>query len=99
MDHAEQYAAQTGKDIEDVLLLFDLTPPEIPDGGEMLWAWFWELASGRGSNGFGPQSLAWGDMTAWAGICGISLQPWHATILRAMDGAWLTARAEKKQGE
>ena len=79
--------------------MFGLAPPDVPEDGAALWAWFWELASGRGSNGFGPQPISWGDMVAWATTYCIDLQPWQATILRAMDGAWLASTSEKHKAE
>ena len=95
--HAKQYARQTGRPLDDVLTAFGLDEPEIPDGGELLWEWFWEMASGRGSSGFGPQPLSWQDMVAWASISGIELQPWQAVIIRSMDRAWLAAVAEQSK--
>lgn len=95
--HAEQYAAQTGAALEDVLARFGLEQPEIPEGWEHVWQWFWELSGGRGHNGFGPLPLSWADMAAWSRICGIELQPWQAAIFRAMDAAWLNEAAKQKK--
>lgn len=95
--HAEQYARQTGLPLEEALAKFGLEEPEIPEDGEPLWEWFWELSSGRGHTGFGPQPLSWQDMEAWARISGIELQPWQAVIFRAMDRAWLAAVAKRSK--
>lgn len=98
LSHAEQYAAQTGQDLGGVLARLGLEEPEIPEGFEPVWEWFWELASGRGHTGFAWLPLSWADMDAWARISGIDLQPWLAGIFRAMDRAWLAeaARQQKK---
>lgn len=96
--HAEQYAAQTGLDPDEALTLFGLEAPEIPEGFEPVWAWFWELASGRGHTGFAWLPLSWTEMDAWARMSGIDMQPWLAGMFRAMDRAWLAeaARQQKK---
>ena len=95
--HAEQYAKQTGLPLNDVLAKFGLEEPDIPAGWEVFWEWFWELSSGRGHTGFGPQPLSWQDMEAWARISGIELQPWQALVFRAMDQAWLAAVAKRSK--
>lgn len=95
--HAEQYAAQTGRELEDVLESFGLTQPEIPEGFECLWQWFWELSAGRSNNGFGPLPLTWPDMAAWAEAGGIDLQPWQTAVFRAMDAAWLQEAAKQQK--
>ena len=98
LTHAEQYAAQTGQDLGGVLARFGLEEPEIPEGFEVVWEWFWELASGRGHTGFAWLPLSWTEMDAWARMSGVDLQPWLAGIFRAMDRAWLAeaARQQKK---
>lgn len=99
--HVEQYAAQTGLAVPEVLRRFRLEQPAIPEGFEDVWAWFWELHQGRGHTGFGPLPLSWGDMAAWAGISGIRAAPWLIRLFRAMDTAWLDeyARAQKKKAK
>jgi len=96
--HAGQYAAQVGLDLDEALTLFGLEAPEIPEGFEPVWAWFWELTSGRGHTGFAWLPLSWTEMDAWARMSGVDLQPWLAGIFRAMDRAWLAeaARQQKK---
>lgn len=97
--HAEQYAAQMGLALEDVLERFGLERPEIPEGWEHLWQWFWELSAGRGHNGFGPLPLTWPDIAAWAHTGGIDLQPWQAAVFRAMDAAWLKEAATQSKAK
>ena len=91
LDHVRQYAGQCGVTLREALEKYGLEEPQVPPGGSDFWTWFWELADGRGGNGFGPLPLSWQDMDAWARISGIELQPWQARILRAMDAAWLEA--------
>lgn len=96
--HVAQYAAQTGQPVEEVMRRYGLEEPEIPEGLEDVWEWFWELHQGRGSSGFCPLPLSWADMHAWACMSGIALAPWLCRMLRRMDMAWLDeyARAHKK---
>jgi hypothetical protein len=64
-------------------------PPQPPDGCERLWAWFLELAEGRGSNGFGPSPLAWGDLAAWSAFSGIAPSPNETRLLLMLDRVYL----------
>ena len=82
-------------DLAEALERFGMELPDVPEGFEHLWDWFWELASGRGSNGFGPLPLSWESMAAWAGIAGVPLAPWLARIFRRMDTAWLSEQAKQ----
>lgn len=97
--HVEQYAAQTGESVACAMQKFGLEQPEIPEGFEVVWNWFWELHQGRGHTGFGPLPLGFADMAAWAAISGIELSPWLASALRSMDLAWLDehAKAQKQK--
>ena len=69
--------------------------PDVPENGEYLWAWFQELSSGRGNNGFGVLPLSWADMAAWARLTGNLPEPWETAILRSMDGAFLAVWHEE----
>jgi len=71
--------------------------PEIPAAGEHLWRWFWELDSGRGGSGFGPNPIGWTEMKAWAELNGESLTPWEAQALKAIDGAAMAAMAKHEK--
>lgn len=99
--HVEQYAAQTGLPVADAMRRFGLDQPDIPEGFEDVWAWFWELHQARGHTGFGPLPLSWADMAAWAAVSGIGAAPWLIWLFRAMDRAWLDeyARAQKKKAK
>ena len=98
LDHARQYAAQTGENLDDVLEAYGIELPDIPDGLEWIWEWFWELSAGR-QYGFGPLPLSWADMAAWAAISGVALQPWLAGMFRRMDMAYLAEMGEKAKAE
>ena len=67
--------------------LEDETP--LPALAAYLWAWFCELHSARGSNGFGPSSLSWRDLLDWAAVTGNKPHPWEVRAIRAIDRAFL----------
>ena len=96
-DHVAQYAHQKGISYEEAAARFGYEPPEIPEGYELVWDWFFELAQARTHNGFGWDAITWADMAAWARITGIRLEPWLAACFRAMDHEWLKAAAEEQE--
>lgn len=84
--HLEQVERQTGETlIED---------PNVPPEGEWLWLAFWKLDAARGGNGFGPSSLSFTEIDAWARLNGVSLAAWEVEAIRAMDRAALEKVAE-----
>ena len=72
----------------------ELDQGEIPKEGLHLWNWFWELSSGRGSNGFGPLPLAFSEIEAWTRLRGVSLRPREVGIIKRLDRAFLNVMAE-----
>ena len=95
-----QVCRQTGKTPEELgLELPEETGPGVPENGEYLWAWFQELSSGRGNNGFGVLPLTWADMDAWARMTGTRPEPWETAILRSMDEAFLAVCQEAASAE
>ena len=94
-DHIEQLCRQTGKSPEELgLAPEEVQEPEVPFAGEHLWAWFWEVAEARTSNGFCLLPLSWADIEAWARLTATPLSPYEALTLRRMDAAYLSAHAE-----
>lgn len=63
----------------------ELDPPEIPRGGEHLWAWFWELDAGRTAGFGGLEPLSYPDILAWSQLTGVRLLPIETAILKALD--------------
>ena len=100
-EHIEQLCRQTGKSLEALGLSSENIPdePDIPHAGEHLWAWFWELAGGRASDGFCPLPIPWFEIEAWARLTSTDLSPSDVLTLRRMDAAYLNAYAEVKQGK
>lgn len=64
-----------------------------------LMEYFLELNETRGSNGFGPNPITYGEVEAWSRLTGIGLQTWEVAVLRQLDreyfGAWNNARASR----
>lgn len=69
--------------------------PEMPDPGPAAYLVDWLFDAGPVSpGGMGPGVLAWADMSTWARINGIALQPWEARTLRHLSGAYIAASRE-----
>lgn len=71
--------------------------PELPALAAHVWDDFLDLHRARGSNGFGPAALRWGDMAAWAQVTGARLLPWEVGAIRALDAAYLGSLAKAKE--
>lgn len=95
--HLEQYAEQTGKSLEEAMAKFGYEEPEIPEGFEFVWEWFFELSDARGHNGYGWNALTNAEISAWANISGIKMRPWLVKCFRAMDREWMKAQAEEQK--
>jgi len=68
-----------------------LDGPELPVDGAHVWYWFLELSAGRGSDGFGPNQIAWLDLLAWTTLTGAIIRPAEVEAIMALDRAWLAA--------
>lgn len=66
----------------------ELDEPELPGCVAHLWHLFLELDSQRGG-GFGPAPIGYPQLAAWQRVSGVSLTPWEAGALLAMDNAAL----------
>lgn len=64
-------------------------PPEL----EHVWEWFDSLNTGRGSNGFGPSPLSFGEIAAWSALTGNDPTPWEVDLLKALDLTYLKEMA------
>lgn len=98
-DNAAQYAKQKGIDLSEALQKYGLEEPDIPQGFEFVWGWFFELAEGRSHNGFGWNAISWQEIMAWAQMAGVHMQPWLARCFRMMDQEWLKAAREQENGK
>lgn len=96
-EHLEQYARQTGKSLEGVMAQFGHEEPEIPEGFEFVWEWYFELSSARSHNGFGWNAISYAEMSSWAQVSGVRMEPWLAKCFRDMDREWLKAQAEEQK--
>lgn len=79
--------------------LYGLAMPDIPENFRFVWDWFFELASGRSSNGFGWNAISWQEMAAWAQAVGVELRPWLCACFLAMDREWLNAARERENAK
>lgn len=72
-----------------------LAEAEMPEWGAYLLSLFHDLAAGRGSTGFGPSAITWGEMESWLRLRRLHLAGWEIDVLRRLDHAWLQAFAER----
>lgn len=86
LEHEESHARQT--DAESPLF----GGPPLPPEGEHVWAWFEELDRGRGTGGFGPATIGYLDVLAWAMLTGVLIRPCEVAAIMAIDRAWLAAQ-------
>lgn len=86
--HLESVERQTGRRPAE------LDGPELPADGSHIWAWFLELSTGRGSNGFGPDPISWLDLLAWTALTGMITRPAEIDAIMALDRAWLLAQTD-----
>lgn len=56
---------------------------DVPEGGEYLWEWFWELAQER-MDGAPVTSR---DIAAWSELAGTIIRPDEIGVIRKMDAA------------
>ena len=90
--HLESVERQTGR------RSIALDGPELPADGAHIWAWFLELSAGRGSNGFGPNSISWFDMMAWATLTGTITHPAEIEAVMALDRSYMSVYMKDRAG-
>lgn len=64
---------------------------EVPEEGEHVWDWFWELCPRRRS---GPEPLTFADVGEWQRLLMYDLLREEVEMLMAMDDRYLTAVRE-----
>lgn len=70
-----------------------LDGPPIPFRLAHVWQWFLELHQARGSNGWGPNAISYGDLYAWSRLTLRLPRPAEIEALFAVDAAFLKIRA------
>lgn len=64
-------------------------PPRLPDGGELLWSWFCDLASTRSLHMAGANPVTVTEIEAYSRMMRMPMAPHHVSMLMAMDRAFL----------
>jgi hypothetical protein len=67
----------------------ELDGPPCPVELAYLLEWFLELAAARGSSGFAPSPISFGEIAAWARLMRIRPSPNEVGVLRRLDQAFL----------
>ena len=73
----------------------DIDGPEVPLAGDRAWSIFLDLHATRGSNGFGPSPISFGEVESWSRLRREPVRPFELDIIRKLDVAYLTAVAKK----
>lgn len=71
--------------------------PDVPDGGEYLWRWFWKLSRARSNVGFGQGPLTYSEIEAWSRLTGANPDEFEVRTIMAMDAVYLGGKAENVQ--
>ncbi|WMT85562.1 hypothetical protein NO932_11550 [Pelagibacterium sp. 26DY04] len=63
----------------------------IPEAGEHLWEWFWDMNRDRQQGMNGPQPIGLAGIRLWSEMTGQSIRPDEVEIIRDMDDAYRAA--------
>lgn len=74
----------------------ELAGPELPVELAHVWGWFLELHLARGSSGFGPAPIGYGEINAWAALKRLRPVLLEMECLVALDQLWLAPIKPKK---
>jgi len=70
-----------------------------PFASAYIWSWFWDLHGRRGAGGMSINPIGWEAIFAWSRLKRISLAPWEADALAALDDAFLSSHAEQMKSK
>ncbi len=71
--------------------------PELPLGGEHLWAHYLRLDRRR-QVGFSINAFSWSDIQAYCGLRKLSLARWEVDAICSLDDAYLQSRLDETSG-
>lgn len=69
--------------------------PPLPTGCMALWRDFMALHSNRGSNGFGPERIGFGEIDAYQRLHGMRFAGWELEAIRRADAAYIAEYASQ----
>jgi hypothetical protein len=72
-----------------------LEPKETPDCLCYLWEWFCQLSSSRQYSEFGPMSLTYSEIQAWAELTKSEPAAWEVDVIKQIDRVFLTEAFKK----
>lgn len=73
----------------------DLEGPGLPEECRHLWYIFMDLHARRGNNGFGPNPLTYGELTAWQIVHRTTLDTLEVQLLFMADTTYLIEYARQ----
>lgn len=59
----------------------------VPDAGDHVWEWFWELSGRRRS---GPEALTYAEIGEWQRLAGVEVRREEVEMLMQMDDAFVS---------
>lgn len=69
---------------------------DVPEQGEHVWQWFWELSDRRKS---GPEAINHADVDAWQRLGAHDVLPEEVAMVMAMDDAYMRAVREEQAAQ
>lgn len=89
-DHLAVVAKATGQKLDE-------NAPRLPREMRYLWRSFLQLHRARGSNGWGPNPIAWSEIDAFCRLTESTLDPWEVEALCALDEAFMESAASSSE--
>lgn len=73
--------------------------PDIPEEGEHIWLWFWQLSRRRQQGVDGPQPLTYTEISECSRMTGEILLREEIAVITDMDDAYLDALAKEREAQ
>jgi len=73
--------------------------PEIPEGFDHLWSFWWQLNSRRQPGFESVTPISWTEICSWAVLTGTQIMPEEVALLVRMDDEFLSVVAEERKAQ
>jgi hypothetical protein len=74
-----------------------LQAPRYPERYAHVIGWFFEIHSRRSVGQYGPASLSWLDIHAWASLTGRKPSPWELRVIGRLDATYFAALHARRE--
>lgn len=82
-------ARQRGNKARVAELKAEIANKKLPRAAWPVWQAFIRMSARRGSAGFGPAPIGWGDIETYQRLTGAQLSPWDVSMIEMLDGLYL----------